>query len=62
MLTAYVVIGILLFVYTLYCVRSLRRVDSWDVALAILLFLLLWPIGFILILCVTLPTIINKRR
>lgn len=62
MLTAYFVIGILIFVYTLYSVRSLRRVDSLDVALSLLLFFILWPIGLMLIICVTLPSIINKRR
>lgn len=45
MLTAYIVIGILVFMFSIYCVLTQRDLDGWDVLIGLIIFGTVWPLG-----------------
>lgn len=62
MLTAYAVIGILMFLFSIYCVLTQRDLDGWDVTIALIIFGAAWPIGVTQSIFCILIVALNKLR
>ena len=45
MLTAYIVIGIIMFMFSTYCILTQRELDGWDVLIGLIIFGSAWPLG-----------------
>lgn len=62
MLTAYIVIGILMFMFSIYCVLTQRDLDGWDVVIAAIVFGAAWPLGVTQAVFSILIGALNKLR
>lgn len=62
MLTAYVVIGIILFLFSIYCVLATREIDGADLFIALMIFGIFWPLGFVQMFFMFIVKFLNKLR
>lgn len=62
MLTAYVVIGILVSFFTIYCVWQTRNIDGADIFIALSIFGIIWPVGVTQMFFVILIDGLNRLR